>query len=635
MRKVSLLWQIFIPYLLIILSAILVVTWYASRTLKRFYLETAAANLEVEARLITDQIPHPWNLDNQEAVTQLCKRIAGKASIRLTVILPNGAVLGDSNEDPARMDNHSNRPEIKQALRGEIGQSIRFSHTVKMEMMYVALPILVDHQVQGIVRSSIPLTEISQALSLMYRRISLGALLMACVAAFASWVLSKRISGPLQVLRRGVLQIAHGDFNERLPIPATLEMADLAEAANHMAEELKERIDAVTRQHSQLDAMLSSMVEGVVALDTEQRLLSLNSAAAELLNIDPDTATGRSLSDLTQNVNLLRLTDEASTQVGTVNEDIPFDTGTGTKMLHASGTQLFDSESNAIGVLIVLNDVTEVRNLEDMRREFVANVSHEIRTPITSIKGFLETLLDGALEEPEDSKRFLRIISRQAERLEAIIEDILMLSRLDQVKRAREFELSETRLKELLQSAIEVCEPKAMEKAITVHLSCPDEVLLVCNSNLLEQAVINLIDNAIKYSEPEKSVQVEVKVLEKTLTLSVRDQGCGISEEHFARLFERFYRVDKARSRTMGGTGLGLAIVKHIVKFHNGVVRIQSELGQGSCFTIEIPLDSGDSSIQGKGMETLEGNEREDISKRSDSLSRMPISDRPAKPKSL
>jgi two-component system phosphate regulon sensor histidine kinase PhoR len=258
-------------------------------------------------------------------------------------------------------------------------------------------------------------------------------------------------------------------------------------------------------------------------------------------------------------------------------------------VLQVRGTSLSGSQGEAVGAVIVLNDVTHLRRLENIRRDFVANVSHELKTPITSIKGFVETLLDGALDNREDAERFLKIVAKQADRLNSIIEDLLSLAKIEQSVEAADVQLEPSRLADVLQSAIDECGPKAAARGITMRLACADEILADVNPPLIEQAAMNLLDNALKYSEEGSEVLVEVVRRPAEIAIQVHDQGCGIEAEHLDRLFERFYRVDKARSRKLGGTGLGLSIVKHIVHVHGGHVTVESAPGKGSTFTIHLP----------------------------------------------
>ncbi|MBL8830052.1 MAG: GHKL domain-containing protein, partial [Planctomycetaceae bacterium] len=262
------------------------------------------------------------------------------------------------------------------------------------------------------------------------------------------------------------------------------------------------------------------------------------------------------------------------------------------RVWQAHGTALRDSQGETLGAVIVVNDVTDYRRLENVRRDFVANVSHELKTPIASIKGFAETLLDGALDNRDDAERFCRIIARQSERLHSIIDDLLSLSRIEQSEGADDIALESTLLQDVLRSAISDCQPRADERAITIAVECPDQQRIRCNAPLLIQAVLNLLDNAIKYSDEGGRIDVQVQTTPRSVVIAVRDQGCGIPPEHLPRVFERFYRVDRARSRKLGGTGLGLSIVKHIVNVHHGKVTVESTPGKGSTFSIQLPVEA-------------------------------------------
>jgi len=314
----------------------------------------------------------------------------------------------------------------------------------------------------------------------------------------------------------------------------------------------------------------------------------MNQAAGQLLEIDPSSVHGRAIQEVVRNIDLLRFVARTLASMWPVEGDIILH-NEGERFLQAHGTILRDTQGRGMGALIVLNDVTRLRRLENVRREFVANVVHEIRTPVTSIKGFSETLLDGALEDPKNAKQFLGVIARQTDRLNAIIEDILSLSRIEQEAENAEIVLREERLVDMLQVAIQLCETKAAAENVGINLVCEEDILARINPPLLEQAVVNLIDNAIKYSGQGSVIHIEAARKEAEIIISVRDEGCGIPEEHLPRLFERFYRVDKARSRKLGGTGLGLAIVKHIIQAHGGRVTVDSTLGKGSTFQLHLP----------------------------------------------
>jgi two-component system phosphate regulon sensor histidine kinase PhoR len=589
MRRQKLIWHLFPFFLLVTLITLMAVTWYSARSWRLFFLEQTAADLETRGRLVESRMGGRAGLENGPGINKLCKDLGKITATRLTVILPSGQVLGDTEEDPAKMDNHGDRPEFQEAMKGKVGISTRFSFTLGHGRMYVAVPVKDQDRVIGVVRASLAMTAIEQALRAYYFTIVLGGLLIALLVAVLSFFISRRLSGPLENLKRGALRFAQGDLSRKLPIPQTDELASLAEVMNEMAAKLEDRINALIRQGQMQEAVLSSMIEGVLAIDAEQRLIALNRAGARLLGVDPESSLDQSIQEVVQDpalrwfINRTLATQEPSEKEVAVNN--------GKLVLQAHGTSLRDATGTNIGSLIVLHDVTHLRRLELLRRDFVANVSHELKTPITSIKGFVETLLAGALHEPENAENFLKIIARQSDRLNEIINDLLSLSRIEQDAERGQIFLTAQRIKGVLAAAIEVCELKARERGITVHLECPDDLRARVNAPLLEQAVVNLVDNAIKYSEKNREVLVEAERSGPEVIVRVRDQGSGIATEHLPRLFERFYRVDSGRSRQSGGTGLGLAIVKHIAQAHSGKVAVQSTPGKGSVFSLHLLPD--------------------------------------------
>lgn len=419
----------------------------------------------------------------------------------------------------------------------------------------------------------------------------LGTPVIVGLAMALSWAVGRSVNRSMQRLRDAAERFASGDFSERLRVPDYREMAETADAFNTMADNLEGAITSLRRRNHEQEAVLTSMVEGVLAVDSEQHVISVNAAAAKLLGADPSEIEGRGLQEVIRNADLRRFV----TQTLTCNQPVEGNLilrNARDRMLQVNGTALRDAAGHGIGAVIVLNDVSRLKQLENLRRDFAANVSHELRTPITSIKGFVETLLDGAMANPQDSQRFLGIIGRQADRLNTIIEDLLSLSRIEKETESGGISLSIGRLDEVLQEAVHDCSARAAERNIHVVLDCPSDLKAKVKADLLEQAVINLLDNAIKYSEPGKQVWVTGRREDQMAVIAVKDEGSGIAAEHHSRLFERFYRVDKARSRKLGGTGLGLAIVKHIALAHRGEVTVESAVGKGSTFFIRLPAIS-------------------------------------------
>jgi two-component system phosphate regulon sensor histidine kinase PhoR len=412
----------------------------------------------------------------------------------------------------------------------------------------------------------------------------------ALLAWLASWRASQRLTLELERLRRGTNRYARGDLSHKLAASDIAEVADLADTITRMAVDVEGRLRELVRQRNEREAVLASMVEGVLAVDADERLMNLNQAGADLIGVDWEHAVGRSLPEVVRNPALQRLVSDVLVRKHSSSDEIELALPDGERrILHAQGSVFYDAQERPIGALVVLHDVTQLKRLENVRRDFVANVSHELRTPVTSIKGFVETLLDGAMDHREDAERFLRIVAAQADRLNAIIEDLLTLSRIEQEEKQIEIALETARLQNVLAAAIQVCQFKADEKEIVLALSCDDNLQARINPVLLEQAVANLIDNAVKYSPNRQQVLVEARRTGTEIEIRVMDHGCGIGREHLPRIFERFYRVDKARSRQLGGTGLGLAIVKHIVQAHGGRTTVKSAPGEGSTFCIHLP----------------------------------------------
>jgi len=582
--------QLYLHYLLVVVLSLTLSILLAFWALGDFYYRQMTEGLKARALLVERQVRGPLAPPHAE-LNDLCRTLGERSDTRITVILPDGTVAADSHEDPAVMDNHADRPEVRTAFQGAVGSQTRYSHTLRKKMLYVAVPVLEGDRVLCVVRTSRPLATLGQALGQVQGRILLFVLLVALGAMGVSLVLSRKISRPMEEMKQGAMRFARGDLQSRLHVPDSEEMGGLAEALNDMAAQLDERIRTITRQRREQEAILTSMAEGVIAVDARERIISINQAACGMLGMDARKARGRSIQEAVRNAALQALI--TSTLAGRRKEEEPggvvLETASG-RFLQAHEAELRDAGGERIGAVVVLNDVTRLRRLEDHRREFVANVSHELRTPITSIKGFVETLLDGALQSPEDAERFLRIIARQVDQLNAIIEDLLVLSRIEHSKGPGGIKLEEARVRDVLEAAIEVCSSRAVQKDISIGLACKPGMTARIHFALLTQAVVNLLENAINFSGPGSAVQVEAEEApDGGAVLRVRDQGCGIPAEHIPRLAERFYRVDKARSRKVGGTGLGLAIVKHIVQAHGGGLHIQSTPGQGSTFTLHIP----------------------------------------------
>ena len=589
MRRKRLLWQLYPYFLVISLVSVGVASWYASRVLYRFHETQTGTDLVARARLVRSHVAGLLESESLPSLEGYCRTAGRDIQTRITIINADGTVVADSDEEARAMDNHADRPEVRRALDGADGTATRYSSTLRRTMVYAAVPVEGPAGVRVVVRTALPLFFLESTFRSIRLEIVLGGLLLLMLTAVAGFAISRWITRPIDEIRSGAERFAAGDLSGHIPVFKSAEIGGLAEALNSLAAQLMGKIRDMEKQRNEQAAVMASMVEGVLAVDPDERIINLNTAAANLFHLSIVEARGRGLREAIRHPGLQEFV--ARTLAGTqpTEGDIVLHDGE-EKFLQLSGARLRDAQGRSLGALIVMNDVTRLRRLENVRRDFVANVSHELKTPITSIKGFVETLADGAVNRPEDARRFLEIIARQADRLNSIIEDLLMLSRIEQDAEHGQVSLERAPLQPVLASAIQACQVKAGEKRIRVALSCEAGIAGPINPRLLEQAVVNLIDNAVKYSEERGEVLVAAQSVPGELRIVVTDHGCGIEPDHLPRLFERFYRVDKARSRQMGGTGLGLAIVKHIAQAHRGRVSVESEPGKGSRFTIHLPL---------------------------------------------
>ncbi len=577
--------QIFPAYIFIVVMSLGVVLFFSTREVRKLSIEQKQKGLEMMAMLVAERVP----LAAESQIDNYCETMGKRIGCRITIVTDGGKVLGDTEKKPQSMDNHIDREEIKAALAGRTGITIRFSDTVKKSMIYVAVPIFGDDGgVKAVARVSVANNLVNEMIDKVADSIIKVGIVTAAAAALLSLIVSRRISRPLISLRAGAERFAAGNLEHRLAVDGSYETAVLAVSMNKMAYELDRRIKDVTEQRARQQAILSSMTEAVVAVDNNKIIIMANDAAVDLFNMQPD-CVGRVIEQAVRNSELHSIVDLMLMEKSAIlNKEITIFKDTRQIILQTYATLLTGGDEQ-LGVLVVLNNVTQLKKLENIRKEFVANVSHELKTPITSIKGFVETLRDGAINDAENALKFLEIISRQTQRLESIIEDLLALSRIEQLEDGSRLELERQSVRPILSGAIAICRKKADDKSISINMRCDKDNPLAVNRNLLEQAVVNLIDNAIKYSENGAAIDVAAAVEGGWAVITVQDNGCGIPQTEFARLFERFYRVDRARSRELGGTGLGLSIVKHIVNAHKGTVTVESKVGLGSTFTIKLP----------------------------------------------
>lgn len=588
MRQQRLWWRIYFSFFASTILALIAIAGYATFSLHRFQQDQVAEELLVRARLIADEVASGAPDTEGAALDRLCKNLGRLTRTRITIVRPDGRVAGDSEENPAAMEPHQNRPEIAAALKGATGKALRFSDTTRQTRMYLAIPVRRNDAMVAVVRTSLPLVSIDWSLQAVYRQILVGAAIVGVLFAVVALILSRRISRPLEDMRRLAERLAQGELDARVPMPDCQETVALARALNQMAAQLGERMRIISEQRHTQGAVFTSMVEGVLAVDREERLLHLNPAAARMLGITLEQARGRSIQETIRHPELQKFIDAALAQSGVLEDEIVL-YGNEDRFIQLHGTALTDAAGANIGALVVLNDITRLKRLETIRRDFVANVSHELKTPITALKGGVETLTGTIPAELPDGRRFIALMARQVDRLAALVEDLLRLSQVEFDTERGRILLESGSVADVLRSAVQSFKEPAEQKKTVLTVECPDDLTAPINAALLEQAVGNLIDNAIKYSGDGTRVMVSGTLSGDAVEIRVADQGPGIEKKHLPRIFERFYRVDQARSRALGGTGLGLAIVKHIALAHRGTAGVASTPGQGSIFTIRIP----------------------------------------------
>lgn len=407
------------------------------------------------------------------------------------------------------------------------------------------------------------------------------------VAGTLSWLCARQVALPLERIRRIAERFSRGELSARLYPSRVREIESVAHSLNGMASNLEFQIDKLTLQRNELEIVLASMLEGVIAIDRNEHVFRINDAARRLLDIQTPDAVGRTLHEVVRSASLHEFVRRAlgRSDFSSCELILP---GSPERTIELSASELRMADGTPSGVLLVFHDLTNLRHLERIRRDFVANVSHELRTPITSIKGFVETLLDGAMHEPADRERFLKIIANHVDRLDAIFDNLLTLARVELHEESAQVEFLRRPLLDCLVAAQNYCLEKAEEKNISVSIECAADLHASINVGLLEQAITNLLDNAIKYTPPGGHVRMQASKKNERVSISVIDNGVGLEARHHDRIFERFYRVDEARTRKLGGTGLGLAIVKHIASVHGGTASVKSRIGEGSTFMIEF-----------------------------------------------
>ena len=588
----SIFWKQFISSFLIIVLVLFIFTFLVIGELNKYDKSLTKERLLTAANLSTQVLKPSLENPTIDEVQSIVSSLGENTGVRITVIDENGVVLGDSKKNPREMENHSERPEIKQALNNEIGESSRYSSTLQKEMFYVAV-IHRDKngKPQTIIRAALPLSIIQQALLPLESKVIYMGIALTILALLLSLAVSKMTTKSLAGIISISDELAKGNLNVEIPVSDSKgEIPKITKALNHMAQKLNEVFKQLSHEKNQLEAVLSAMSEGVMVVSEKGRIIIINNALKEMFNLADDPIQ-KPYWEVLRNRILIKLIDGVLENWKPDNKEI-FYLYPEERYYLANAIPLNSPDKE---IIVVMFDITEFKKLENIKADFIANVSHELRTPLTAIKGYTETLEEEAFESPQDQKHFLSIIKRHADRLINIVSDLLVLSEVEGMdalsKENESNDFEEVNIDEIIKSSLEALKTKASEKDLNVSFkSTQSEHIITANRFLLEQMFINLIDNALKYTPDHGKIGIEISSRDKELIVEIYDTGIGIPKESLPRIFERFYRVDKTRSRKMGGTGLGLSIVKHIVIIHGGKIEVQSEEEKGSRFIITLPI---------------------------------------------
>jgi two-component system phosphate regulon sensor histidine kinase PhoR len=588
----SIFWKQFISSFLIILAVLFLFTFLVIGELKDYDKSLTRERLLSSANLVSDVLRRPIEDGNLGEIQSTVSGLSKQARVRITVIANNGKVLADSSRNPAEIKNQSNRPEIKQALSNDVGASSRYSKTLQKEMFYVAVPYKDGSgEVEAVIRTSLPLSTLENAISPMEKKVIYLGAALTVAALLLSLALSKTITLSLRGIMNVSEELAKGNLSVSIPVSDRKnEISTISSALNRMAQKLNELFMQLSKEKNQVEAVLSAMSEGVMMVSKQGSVIIINNALKKMFSLKEDP-TGKTYWEILRNRELTKLVESVLKNCKPESREIFY--------LYPNEKYYFVNviplDSPDKELIVVMFDITDFKRLEKIKADFIANVSHELRTPLTAIKGYTETLEEEAYETPDDQKHFLRIIKRHTDRLINIVSDLLVLSEVESrdslSKENTSNDLEEININEVIKSSLEALRSKAAEKELEVSFETMDDAYKIkANRFLLEQMFINLIDNAVKYTPENGKIDIKVLNSDSQVLTEITDTGIGIPKEHLPRIFERFYRVDKTRSRNLGGTGLGLSIVKHIVIMHGGKIEVHSEEGKGSKFSIYIPL---------------------------------------------
>jgi two-component system, OmpR family, phosphate regulon sensor histidine kinase PhoR len=576
-------------YILLIIIPFVFLAILLDKNLEEAVLRDIKTALTKQASLIEGQINREdIRKNNRPLLSGLAGNLSARTESRVTFIDRQGVVLADSGksvEEVPAMENHAYRPEVKAALSGETGQDIRYSGTFKTGMLYTALPIKDKGGVIGVIRLALPLEQVQRILATTRRAIIFSFLLALVLALVIGSFLSRSIIIPLNRIISGSRKLIQGEFGHRLYQNYPDEMGELAVTLNAMAEDIQNKIKELEIKNQQLRNVFQSMIEGIIVADKTAAIVTVNEAIERMFGVSAKDIEGKIFLEAITNNDISEIINQVLKTGKLVSKELPV-VWPVHKLFQINASPIFEKQEVS-GCLLVMHDITEMRKLETIRSDFVANVSHELKTPLTSIKGFVETLIEGALEDKENARHFLEIIQEHTDRLNNLINDLLDLSYLE--SKGIELETRSFNLKDLVDKVLDGFQARIQKKSLAVNNEIPAGVFLGADQPKIEQVLTNLADNAVKFSQNKGSIRIYSREIDGKIKVTIEDSGPGIPAKDIPRIFERFYRVDKARSSEMGGTGLGLSIVKHIIELHRGSAGVESTQGLGSKFWFMLP----------------------------------------------
>ena len=577
----SIRWRTATAFIVLIVVSIGGLSAYLVHFVGDNYLEDLESQLTRQARLVGD-VSEPYFAGGQtEDIDALAKRLGEEVDARITIIDENGVVLGDSDENPATMENHGTRPEVIEALSAGAGSSIRYSSTLGREMMYVAVPVTMDGEVVGISRVSLPLTEINESLGYITRTVIGGAALAAVIAVLLAFQLSKATTAPVKKLTQISRRIAGGELDQEIEVTSRDEVGELTRAFNQMSARLREMVALLTSERDRMTAIVSTMEDGVIIVDDDGKVSMVNKAAEAMFGLSESEVVGHTFIEAVRDHELdgvlKKCLETRGQQAGLVEAK------SGKQLTRIVATPLEN------GALVLVQDISELRRLETVRRDFISNISHELRTPITSLKILTETLQGGAIDDKAVARDFLNKMSDETDRLARMVDELSELHRIESGEVA--LKLEPLAMSEVAKRVVERLLPQADRAGLAIEVDIPPQLPeALADRERVEQVMVNLLHNAIKFTPPGGRIAVSAKAEGDNIRVSVADTGVGIPAEDLPRVFERFYKADKARAG--GGAGLGLAIARHIVEAHGGTIRVESTEGKGAVFTFTLPIAS-------------------------------------------